>query len=150
MAPNPDRGSIALFLLGSLLVLGAVLVYPQSTAVTHYTEVTSVEQADARHSERLFRFENLSDRGQEVFIEAKNAVGRTSFEGASNRPDEFNYYDDTAWRAYVEYEGEYYQIFGTRDDCLGLSCIWPYLEVGAMVLVGALAIGYSLKRGIRR
>lgn len=85
----------------------------------HYTRVRPADQAEIDEARPVHPFEDLSEEGQDVFLNAKNASGeRYTFTGADNRPPEFEYYDDTSWYTLVRYEGQLYKVLTIREDTL--------------------------------
>lgn len=133
-----DWNAIVLLSFGTLFLVSGTVALVFFPGTTYHT---SVEAADTETDVDetgygTYRFEDLSDRGKQVFLTARNNSDKTvTVSERSRAPPEFEYPSDITMPQYVAYEERYYLVTTSTSGCLFALC------TVARVLFGAIAIG---------
>jgi|GEM_PF-3143702 len=144
-----DWNAIVLLSFGALFLVSGILALVLFPGTTYHTtvEAADTERDVAGTGYGIHQFEELSDRGKQVFLNARNNSDETvTVSERSRAPPAFEYPSDTAMAQYVAYEGRYYLVTTTTAGCLAALCTVARAVFGAVALGGLGCLWYGRRR----
>ena len=128
--------------------ISGILAFVLFPGTTYHTTVDSADtETDVDGTGYgTYQFEDLSDRGKQVFLTARNGPDNTlTVSERARAPPEFSYPLDTTMPQYVAYEGRYYLVSTMASGCLG-PCAVPRVLLGTIALPGLGCLWYGRRR----
>jgi len=136
--------TICLALIGALLIVGSVLLYPHIGKPAYGHQISEIDKTEIPQEADILNYSSLSRNGKQAFRSTVQSTdNRYTVYGKERKPPEFSYQDRSQIGNgiyFIYYKNEYYQLITSDSTSDPVFSRWIRLSKTVLAISGLMCL----------